>query len=126
MQELINTNFRNNGCLNDCIGYILNRHPVKLPFIYRFNDWLNRTKDLFEMFGYSINGYEIKNIDDIKMSSQKQYIVCGYTKKTKDPNFAHAIVIDSNKNVLYDRRTYNSSFKEALKGGIYYIFEIYK
>lgn len=88
---------RTQGCLTDCIGYILNLHPEHVPyFVYPRVGWNDRLKKFFKKHGYSTRW---KPCSARTIPKRGTYIIQGNSLMYK--NAGH-VVIYKNGKMVYD------------------------
>ena len=86
---------RTQGCLTDCVAYLLNIHPENVPyFVYPRKGWNERLKDFFLQHGYRSHWDFCK-----KPPKRGTHIICGKSAVYK--TFAHVVVYRSGK-LVYD------------------------
>jgi len=86
---------RTQGCLTDCVAYVLNLHPERVPFfVYPRDGWMVRVRRFFKK-----HGYEVKWTRCAAVPKRGTHIVCGNSLKWK--TFAH-VVIYRNGRMVYD------------------------
>ena len=92
------------GCLTDCVAYILNLHPRKVPyFVCPRNGWNNRLKKFFLK-----HGYKVYWTNENPIISRGLYLVSGDSLKYK--TFGHCVVYRGKK-MVYDPQ-YPSKWKD--------------
>lgn len=95
---------RTQGCLTDCVAYILNLHPENVPyFVYPRKGWNERLKAFFKK-----HGYEVRWTNERPIVSRGLYIVSGNSLKYK--TYAH-VVVYRGKKMVYDPQ-YPSKWKD--------------
>lgn len=86
---------RTQGCLTDCVAYVLNCHPERVPyFVYPRDGWMARLRRFFRVYGYDIRWKTSSTIPRRGMA-----IVCGDSLRWK--TFAHCVVYRNGK-LAYD------------------------
>lgn len=86
---------RTQGCLTDCVAYVLNLHPEKVPyFVYPRAGWLVRLKVFLQR-----NGYDAWWVSADKVPKTGIHIMCGNSKFWK--TYAHVVVYKNGK-MVYD------------------------
>lgn len=86
---------RTQGCLTDCVAYILNLHPEKVPyFVYPRKDWSKRLKTFFRRHGYEVRWVLCKT-----PPKRGTHIVCGDSLVWKT---ASHVVLYKNGKLIYD------------------------
>lgn len=86
---------RDQGCLTDCVAYILNLHPENVPFfVYPRAGWSQRLKKFFRKHGFDILWVLAKDAP-----KRGTHIVCGNSKKWK--THGHVVVYKNGK-LVYD------------------------
>jgi hypothetical protein len=86
---------RTQGCLTDCVAYLLNIHPENAPyFVYPRKGWNDRLKIFFKKRGYISYWSTCKEIP-----KTRTHIVCGNSLKWKTS--AHVVVYKNGK-LIYD------------------------
>ena len=94
------------GCLTDCIAYVFNLHPWKIPFfIYPRKDWMKRVQTFFRRRGYIC--YWIKSNKIPK--NKKETIVCGNSLVWKT---ASHVVVYKNRKCIFDP-AYPTKWKDS-------------
>ena len=74
------------GCLTDCVGYVLNQHPHRLPyFVYPREGWMQRVRRFFRRCGYEAKWHRCSTVPQ-----RGTHIVCGDSLCWKTA--AHAVV----------------------------------
>src|SRR3990167_7737716 len=92
------------GCLTDCVAFLLNLHPRNVPyFVYPRKDWMRRVKAYFNRHGYVVWWTLCKT-----PPKRGTHIVCGNSLKWK--NAAHVVVYKNGK-LIYDPH-YPSKWKD--------------
>lgn len=83
------------GCLTDCVAYLLNQHPHRVPyFIYPRDGWFARFKGYFRRRGYHIYWKATT-----KIPRHGTHIVCGDSLRWK--TLAHSVVYHKGR-LAYD------------------------
>jgi hypothetical protein len=83
------------GCLTDCVAYVLNRHPNKTPyFVYPRKGWSARLKRFFRRRGYRVWWAPCAIVP-----RRGTHIVCGNSLRWKTA--AH-VVVYRNGRVVFD------------------------
>ena len=86
---------RTQGCLTDCIGYVLNQHPEHVPFfVYPRQYWMRRVKAYFRRRGYKV--YWVKTQEIPKRGT---HLVCGDSLAWKT---ASHVVVYRNGKLVFD------------------------
>lgn len=86
---------RTQGCLTDCVAYVLNLHPEKVPyFVYPREGWNERLKHFFKKHGYKVNWKRC-----VSPPKRGTHILCGNSKKWK--TYSHVVVYRNGK-LVYD------------------------
>ena len=81
------------GCLTDCVAYILNLHPRKVPyFVYPRKGWNERLKKFFKKYGYKTE-WRVCFPETIPKTGA--HIICGNSLKWKTS--AHVVVYKKGK-----------------------------
>ena len=94
---------RTQGCLTDCVAYLLNLHPENVPyFVYPRKGWNEKLKAFFKKHGYEVYW---KNCDEAPKHGT--HIICGNSLKWK--TYAH-VVVYKNWKLAYDSQ-YPSKWK---------------
>lgn len=92
------------GCLTDCVAYILNVHPARVPyFVYPRKDWCRRLKRYFHRRGFCVRWRMCARIP-----RRGTYIVSGNSLRWKTA--AH-VVVYRNGRLAYDPQ-YPSKWSE--------------
>lgn len=82
----INKLRRTQGCLTDCVAYLLNLHPENVPlFIYPRDGWMRRLRGFFKKHGYQIRWTGI-----LRPPKTGTHIVSGHSLVWK--TYAHCVV----------------------------------
>ena len=90
-----------NTCFTDCVAFILDVHPRKVPFFIEHHAWFWYVKKFFRRRGYEIRAYKFKT--KLLSNKRKYYIVSGlsFRSKIKNPDdmrsMHHAIVYRGKK-----------------------------
>lgn len=85
---------RTQGCLTDCVAYMLNVHPQRVPFfIYPREGWMRRFKAYWRRQGYKVYW---TNTD--RVPARGMHLVCGKSLAWKTA--AHAVVYKNGKCVF--------------------------
>ena len=96
---------RTQGCLTDCVAYVLNLHPENVPFfVYPREGWAKRLRTFFKKHGYSVI-WKYTN----KVPKRGTHLVCGNSLHWKTA--AH-IVVYKNGKLAYDPQ-YPSKWKDS-------------
>ncbi len=83
------------GCLTDCIAYVLNRHSEKVPyFVYPRAGWMQRVKRFFAAHGYRASWVPCQRVP-----RRGVHIVCGPSLTWKTA--AHVVVYRAGR-LVYD------------------------
>jgi len=86
---------RTQGCFTDCVAFLLNKHPQRVPFfVLPRKGWMARTRRFFRRHGYKI--YWRKTT---RVPGRDTHIVCGDSLTWK--TFAH-VVVYRNGRLVYD------------------------
>lgn len=86
---------RTQGCLTDCVAYVLNIHPERVPyFVYPREGWNDRLKIFFQKHGYRAQWQWC-----VIPPKRGMHIVCGKSLKWK--TYAHVVVYKNGK-LTYD------------------------
>jgi len=86
---------RTQGCLTDCVAFVLNVHPERVPyFVYPREGWMQRLRAFFRR--YRLRAYWITCAVPPKRGT---HIVCGNSLRWKTS--AH-VVVYRNGRVAYD------------------------
>lgn len=106
MQRNIDRLRETQGCLTDCVAFVLNKHPRNVPyFVYPRKGWNERLKKYLKDNGYRAYWRMIKFSPLKKRGLQ---IVCGDSLKWKTA--AHCVVYRGSK-MVYDPQ-YPSKWKD--------------
>lgn len=94
---------RTQGCLTDCVAYVLNIHPEKVPyFVYPREGWNNRLKNFFKKHGYEIKWRLVlqhRASNHYKLPKTGTHLVLGDSLKWK--TYSHAVIY-KNGEMVYD------------------------
>lgn len=86
---------RTQGCLTDCVAYVLNMHPEHVPFfVYPRKGWATRLRRFFLKHGYAARWTPCT-----APPPRGTHIVCGDSLRWK--TFAHVVVYRAGK-LAYD------------------------
>ena len=86
---------RTQGCLTDCVAYILNLHPERVPyFVYPRMKWMQRMQRFFRGHGYFAFW-----IPCHRPPHRGVHIICGNSRQWK--TYAH-VVVYRNGRLAYD------------------------
>lgn len=86
---------REQGCLTDCVAYLLNLHPRNVPyFVYPRKGWNERLKAFFKK-----HGYEVHWRFAIDVPKRGTHILCGDSKRWKTSGH---VVVYKNGKIIYD------------------------
>ncbi len=86
---------RTQGCLTDCVAYVLNLHPERVPyFVFPREGWNQRLKRFFRKHGYQVRWDRC-----FFPPKRGTHILCGNSKKWK--TYGHVVVYRSGK-LAYD------------------------
>lgn len=108
---------RTQGCLTDCVAYLLNLHPENVPyFVYPRKGWDDRLKAFFKKHGYKIkwvwcseppkSGLHIIQGDSLRWKTYGHVVVYKNGKLVYDPDYpsqwsdnriTHRIVVEKLK-----------------------------
>ena len=84
---------RTQGCLTDCVAYVLNLHPENVPFfVYPRKGWNKRLKAFFKKHGYRA---EWRACFPEWIPKKGVHILCGNSLKWK--TYAHVVVYKNGK-----------------------------
>ncbi len=93
------------GCLTDCVGYVLNLHPSRVPyFVYPREGWARRLKRFFWRRGLRVFWLRCR-----RAPSRGVHIVCGDSLRWK--TYGH-VVVYRNGRLAYDPQ-YPSRWSDA-------------
>lgn len=82
------------GCLTDCVAYVLNLHPHRIPyFVYPRDGWMDRLRAFFKKHGWEVRWHECST-----PPARGTFIVCGDSLKYK--TYCHVVVYRSGKLVF--------------------------
>ena len=77
---------RTQGCLTDCVAYLLNVHPERVPyFVYRREGWSRRLKAFFQR-----RGFRARWVFCARPPARGTHILCGDSLRWK--TFGHVVV----------------------------------
>ena len=77
---------RTQGCLTDCVAYVFNLHPERVPFfVYPRKGWMSRVRRFFRRYGYDCYWIECST-----PPKRGLHIVCGDSLRWK--TYAHVVV----------------------------------
>lgn len=97
---------RTQGCLTDCVAYILNLHPENVPyFVYPREGWNERLKAFFRKNGYHS---EWKMCSESSIPKRGVHLIQGDSLIWK--TYGHAVVYKNGK-LVYDPN-YPSNWKD--------------
>ena len=83
------------GCLTDCVAYVLNIHPERVPyFVYPRSGWARRLRRFFRR-----RGFHARWIFCSRPPRRGTHIVCGNSLKYK--TYAHVVVYRAGR-LAYD------------------------
>lgn len=86
---------RTQGCLTDCVAYVLNMHPERVPFfVYPRLGWMARLRRFFKTHGYLVRWVECS-----EPPLKGIHIICGPSLKWKT---AGHVVVYRNGKMVYD------------------------
>lgn len=86
---------RTQGCLTDCVAYVLNLHPENVPyFVYPREGWNQRLKEFFRR-----HGYRVRWKFSLLPPKKGTHIICGNSLKWK--TYGHVVVYRNGK-LVYD------------------------
>jgi hypothetical protein len=86
------------GCLTDCVAYVLNIHPERVPyFVYPREGWMMRFRRFFRKHGYAVRwlpctepprrGVHIVCGDSLRWKTAAHVVVYRAGKLAYDPNY---------------------------------------
>ena len=85
---------RTQGCLTDCVAYILNIHPENVPyFVYPREGWNVRLKQFLKRHGYEARW-------DFCLTTPKRGLHIVYGNSLKWKTYGHVVVYKNNKLVF--------------------------
>ena len=87
---------RTQGCLTDCVAYILNLHPENVPyFVYPRKGWNERLKAFLKKHGYEAHWKFCGYGTPFYKIPKGKVIICGNSLKWK--TYAHVVVYKNGK-----------------------------
>ena len=96
---------RTQGCLTDCVAYVLNIHPERVPyFVYPRQEWMQRLRRFFKRHGFAVFWTTC-----IEPPKRGMHIVCGDSLKWK--TYAHVVVYRAGR-LAFDPQ-YPSSWRDS-------------